>query len=62
MARNDKEIEEGIAEYKEEYKELFAFEKYCAACDNYNKETCPFFGEVFSNTEWKKIKCDKFWD
>lgn len=40
-----------------------SFEKYCGACYNFNdEEQCPFYNKVDYETEWKKIKCNKFFD
>lgn len=40
----------------------FAFEKYCGSCDFFNTEECLFNAKVDENTEWKKIKCTKYWN
>ena len=38
------------------------WENYCGACDNLNKDSCPFYGKVDDLTEWKKLKCKSFDD
>jgi len=40
----------------------YYFENLCGACDNFETDECPFIGKVTDITEWRKIRCTKFWD
>lgn len=48
-------------------KNIFEFEDYCSACDNYHGnpcafKECPFKDTVTPETKWKEIGCSDFWD
>lgn len=48
-------------------KNMFEFEDYCSACDNYPGnpcafKECPFKNTVTPETKWKEIGCSDFWD
>lgn len=46
----------------EDMNDPFSFEKYCGSCDFFKTEHCPHSSKVDSETEWKLIPCDKFYD
>lgn len=50
--------------YKE--KELYGFEYFCGACDNFKTEKCPFKNIAKKDSLWRKndkgLGCTKFLD
>lgn len=65
---NAKKANKKVRKEKMDQKEIddaldpFSFENYCGACIYFNTENCAFKDKVFESTEWKSIKCKKFWD
>ena len=48
--------------YINDCNDIYAFEKYCGSCDNFNTENCPFYNKVCNDTEWKEIHCQNYWN
>ena len=39
------------------------WEHHCSACDHFNNpDECPFYNRVDSETYWRDIGCNNFWD
>ena len=38
------------------------WENYCGACDYFDTDECPHQNHVDDITNWKLLRCDKFWD
>lgn len=58
-----KEEQEDLDIAVEQMEDIYAFENYCGACDNFDDpDNCPFYNKVTFCTRWESIKCNKFWD